>query len=85
MNKHATHTHLHAQTCKERDELHSRTSSLREMVRSLESELQRSSDALTAANTEASKYAECTILYHTNPNKQVCHSDICYVSSGKRK
>ena len=52
------------QTCKERDELHTRTSSLREMVHSLESELQKSSDALTTANAEASRYVGWTLNYN---------------------
>ena len=55
---------LALQTCKERDELHSRTSSLREMIRSLESELQKSSDALTTANAEASRYVGWTLNHN---------------------
>ena len=44
------------QTCKERDELSDRVSSLKEMVRSLETELQNSTTALNTISTEASKY-----------------------------
>lgn len=47
---------LSLQTCKERDELNSRANSLREMVRSLEAELQSSTSALASANAEVGKY-----------------------------
>lgn len=47
---------FHLQTCKERDDLNSRAGSLRQMVHSLESELQESTEALAAANAEASKH-----------------------------
>lgn len=42
--------------CSERDELTSRVKSLKEMVKSLESELMNSNAALTAANEDVSRY-----------------------------
>ena len=42
--------------CNERDELSDRVKSLKEMVKSLEAELQSSSDALREANDDVSRY-----------------------------
>ena len=47
---------VHWQACAERDECGDRVKSLKEMVSSLESELQSSTSALKAANDEASRY-----------------------------
>lgn len=44
------------QVCGERDELSGRVKAMKEMMKSLESELQSSSTALTAANDDVKRY-----------------------------